>query len=85
MCFAQMWVYEDADEDGAPNLYVHHDIILPAFPLSLAWMDCHLSDSSQTANLAAVRARIEILHLVISTPSANVVRRPGRHSLASES
>lgn len=52
---AQMWVYEDADEDGAPNLYVHHDIILPAFPLSLAWLDCHLSDSTQTANLAAVR------------------------------
>jgi periodic tryptophan protein 1 len=51
-----MWVYEDADEDGAPNLYVHHDIILPAFPLSLAWLDCHLSDSAQTANLAAVRA-----------------------------
>ena len=53
---AQMWVYEDADEDGAPNLYVHHDIILPAFPLSLAWLDCHLADSAQTANLAAVRA-----------------------------
>ena len=53
-------MYEDADEDGAPNLYVHHDIILPAFPLSLAWMDCHLSDSSQTANLAAVRACPEL-------------------------
>jgi hypothetical protein len=25
-------------EDG--GLYTHHDILLPDFPLSLAWMDC---------------------------------------------
>jgi periodic tryptophan protein 1 len=33
--FLQAYVYEE--EDG--NLYVHHDITLPAFPLCLAWMD----------------------------------------------
>ena len=49
-----MWVYEEADDTGEPNLYVHHDVMLPAFPLSLAWMDCSPSDPSQTANLAAV-------------------------------
>ena len=37
----QVWVYEEADEVGGPsNLYVHHDILLPAFPLSVAWTDC---------------------------------------------
>lgn len=50
----QVWVYEDADEASAPNLYVHHDIMLPAFPLSLAWMDCNLQDTSSVGNLAAV-------------------------------
>lgn len=47
-------MYEDAGDDGAPNLYVHHDIILPAFPLSVAWLDCNPASSSQIANLAAV-------------------------------
>ncbi|EIE25396.1 WD40 repeat-like protein [Coccomyxa subellipsoidea C-169] len=50
----EVWVYEDMDETGESNLYVHHDIILPAFPLSLAWMDCNLADTTATANLAAV-------------------------------
>ena len=51
----QVWVYEEADDSGEPNLYVHHDIMLPAFPLSLAWIDCSPSDPSSVANLAAVR------------------------------
>ena len=35
---------EESSEEGNPdvNLYVHHDIILPAFPLALAWMDCSI-------------------------------------------
>jgi periodic tryptophan protein 1 len=32
-----IFVYEEDEE----NLYVHHDIILPAFPLCLAWLDYH--------------------------------------------
>ena len=52
----QVWVYEEADESGEPNLYVHHDVMLPAFPLSLAWIDCSPSDPSLPANLAAVRS-----------------------------
>ena len=51
----QVWVYEEADDSGEPNLYVHHDIMLPAFPFSLAWIDCSPSDPSSVANLAAVR------------------------------
>ena len=50
----QVWVYEDADEDDG-NLYVHHDILLPEFPLCLAWMDCPPSSSGrESGNLAAV-------------------------------
>lgn len=33
-------MYEEAEGDNLDNLYVHHDIMLPAFPLALAWMDC---------------------------------------------
>ena len=39
-CPCQVWVYEEADERGPANLYVHHSVMLPAFPLSVAWMDC---------------------------------------------
>ncbi|KAK9820102.1 hypothetical protein WJX72_006156 [[Myrmecia] bisecta] len=50
----EVWVYEEADAQGDTNLYVHHDVLLPAFPLSLAWMDCDPSGRRETANLAAV-------------------------------
>ena len=59
MCL-QVWVYEDDDggpDSAAPdsNLYVHHDIMLPAFPLALAWLDCMPSSSSQErGNIVAV-------------------------------
>ena len=33
-------MYEEADERGPANLYVHHSLMLPAFPLAVAWMDC---------------------------------------------
>lgn len=34
-------------EDG--DLYIHHDIALPDFPLSLAWLDCppYLTEGQQ--------------------------------------
>jgi len=51
----QVWVYEEADEASASNLYVHHDIMLPAFPLALAWLDCHPGRAGEAGNLAAVR------------------------------
>ena len=36
----QLWVYEEPDERGPANLFVHHTLLLPAFPLCLAWLDC---------------------------------------------
>lgn len=54
-CSMQVWVYEQADDAGGPsNLYVHHDILLPAFPLSVAWLDCDPGGRLDPRNLAAV-------------------------------
>lgn len=39
---------------GEANIYVHHDILLPAFPLALAWMNCDPAGSSSKANMVAV-------------------------------
>jgi periodic tryptophan protein 1 len=50
----EVWVYEEADAEGEANVYVHHDIMLPAFPLCIAWMDCSPSGSTERANMAAV-------------------------------
>lgn len=55
MAHLQVWVYEEADESAGPsNLYVHHDILLPAFPLSLAWLDCNPKGGLEGGNFAAV-------------------------------
>jgi len=52
---SQVWVYEEPETEGDEgNLYVHHDVMLPAFPLSVAWMDCDPSQRRERANLAAV-------------------------------
>jgi periodic tryptophan protein 1 len=50
----EMWVYEEADERGEGNLYVHHAILLPAFPLALAWMDVDPTRRQSSGNFAAV-------------------------------
>ena len=37
----EVWVCEAGGEDGGPpNVYVHHDVLLAAFPLCAAWLDC---------------------------------------------
>lgn len=38
--YDQVYVYEESS--GSPNMYVHHDIIIPEFPLCTAWIDCPL-------------------------------------------
>ncbi|XP_077220397.1 uncharacterized protein LOC143854372 [Tasmannia lanceolata] len=48
----EVWILEES-EVGDPNMYVHHDIILPAFPLCTAWLDCNLK-SGDKGNFVAV-------------------------------
>jgi periodic tryptophan protein 1 len=51
----EVWVYEEPAAEGDDgNLYVHHDVMLPAFPLAVAWLDCDPAARRHRANLAAV-------------------------------
>ena len=54
MSHLEMWVYEEEDERGEGNLYVHHAVMLPAFPLSLAWIDVDPRGRKERGNYAAV-------------------------------
>ncbi|KAL0437475.1 UNVERIFIED_CONTAM: putative WD repeat-containing protein C17D11.16 [Sesamum radiatum] len=48
----QVWILEDPT-DGDSNMYVHHDIVIPAFPLCTAWLDCPLK-GGERGNFIAV-------------------------------
>ena len=55
MSYLEVWVYQEADSTGdVPNIYVHHDLLLPAFPLSLAWVGCQGLGGAPGQNFAAV-------------------------------
>lgn len=49
-CILEAHVY---NEKGS-NLFCHHDILLPSFPLALEWMDFDPSDPDAKANLVAM-------------------------------
>ncbi|KAI9681012.1 MAG: hypothetical protein M1829_001092 [Trizodia sp. TS-e1964] len=50
----EIYVYED----GADNLYVHHDIMLPAIPICIEWLDIPVgpitTDGNSRGNFAAI-------------------------------
>lgn len=48
----EVWIYEDPADDDS-NMYVHHDIIIPAFPLCTAWLDCPIK-GGEKGNFIAV-------------------------------
>ncbi|CAE6423580.1 unnamed protein product [Rhizoctonia solani] len=54
--YLDVYIYNDADE----NLYVHHDILLPSFPLCLEWLDfppttsTEITPAPQQGNFIAV-------------------------------
>ncbi|XP_022134698.1 uncharacterized WD repeat-containing protein C17D11.16 [Momordica charantia] len=48
----QVRIYEGYGA-GEPNLYIHHEIIIPAFPLCTAWLDCPLK-GGERGNFIAV-------------------------------
>ncbi|KAL5096229.1 hypothetical protein RYX36_000556, partial [Vicia faba] len=39
--YLEVWILEDANTRDM-NLYIHHDIIIPEFPLCTTWLDCPL-------------------------------------------
>ncbi|KAI7284339.1 rRNA processing protein Pwp1 [Hortaea werneckii] len=41
-------------EDSADNLYVHHDVMLPAVPLCVEWLSTKPNTASERGNFAAV-------------------------------
>ncbi|GJX14333.1 uncharacterized WD repeat-containing protein [Tanacetum coccineum] len=46
-------VYIVEDPDGDSNMYVHHDMIIPSFPLCTAWLDCPIK-GGEKGNFIAV-------------------------------
>ena len=70
MSYLEVWVYQEAESTGdVPNIYVHHDLLLPAFPLSLAWVGYEGLAGAPGRNFAAVGTSdpgIEIWDLDVS-------------------
>ncbi|CAG9461874.1 unnamed protein product [Pedinophyceae sp. YPF-701] len=58
----EVYVYE-LDAGGESNLYVHHDIMLPAFPLTLAWTDFRPQSGGAKGSLVAVGAMSPAIEL----------------------
>ena len=91
MQFVQVWVYEDDEEDDdgrepGANLYVHHDIMLPAFPLCLAWLD-YTPSGQEHGNLVAVGSMepgIELWALDVVDAVEPLATLGGRLPVASE-
>ena len=34
----EFWLYESGEDGSEPNLFVAHEVMLPAFPLCLTWL-----------------------------------------------
>ncbi|KAG9450911.1 hypothetical protein H6P81_010876 [Aristolochia fimbriata] len=60
----EIYILEES-EDGSLNMYVHHDVILPAFPLCTAWLDCNLNggDKGNFIAVGSMEPAIEIWDL----------------------
>ena len=77
-CCALLWPPFYAG--GEANLYVHHDLLLPAFPLSLAWMDLSPTGGAAKANMVAISSMepcIEIWDLDVTDQVEPVVTLGG--------
>lgn len=48
----EVWIMEDPTDVNS-NMYVHHDIVIPAFPLCTAWLDCPIK-GGEKGNFIAV-------------------------------
>jgi periodic tryptophan protein 1 len=89
MAHLEVYVYEDE----ADNLYVHHDIMLPAIPLSVEWLDMPVNkagvEAEATGNFVAVGTMdpdIEIWDLdVIDCMYPNAILGQGGNAASEES
>lgn len=62
----EVYVYNDAADTDVSALYVHHDFMLPTFPLCLEWLPCKIGETKSSANLVAIgtfEPEIEIWNL----------------------
>lgn len=86
----EVYVYEEAVADGKghteENLYVHHDVMLPSFPLCLEWIDYPFGEEPSSrphGNFVAVGSfepHIEIWNLDVLDliyPTVTLGRNPG--------
>lgn len=80
----EVYVYEEEDA----NLYVHHDVMLPSFPLCVEWVGAPLSRNGQAShgNFAAIgtfEPEIELWDLdVLEVPYPTVIL--GQRKVASD-
>ncbi|KAG6404272.1 hypothetical protein SASPL_136518 [Salvia splendens] len=51
-CGLFVWILEDPSDVNS-NMYVHHDVVIPAFPLCTAWLDCPIK-GGEKGNFIAV-------------------------------
>ena len=62
----EVYLYEESS--GSPNMYVHHHIIIPEFPLCTAWLECPLK-GGEKGNYVAIGSKdtptIEIWDLYV--------------------
>ncbi|KAK5112458.1 hypothetical protein LTR62_004214 [Meristemomyces frigidus] len=47
----EVYVYEDT---GSGNMFIHHDVMLPAIPLCVEWFDTRPNKATELGNFAAV-------------------------------
>eukprot|EP00126_Sphaerothecum_destruens_P005124 Sdes_comp18579_c0_seq2m8696 len=82
-CRLEVNVYEEHDD----NHYVHHDILLESFPLSLAWLDYDVASPQEKGNFVAVSSmtnRIEIWDLDVVNGVEPVCVLGGKRKKASK-
>lgn len=62
----EVWIIEELD-DADSNKYIHHDIIISAFPLCTAWLDCPIKggDNGNFLAVGSMEPAIEIWDLDI--------------------
>ncbi|KAL6527649.1 hypothetical protein OROMI_029460 [Orobanche minor] len=63
----EVWIMEEDSTNGYSNMYVHHDIVIPAFPLCTTWLDCPLKggDKGNFIAVGSMDPAIEIWDLDI--------------------